>query len=117
VNIDAAVLQANALLSSHALAALRIAAWDPATQTLLIEVFHLDWGFAIGALEFSETSYLQLPSSTEWGYALRIAPDAVLPSRGDADGETVFEFATHDGCGPTFYVAARGLAFHPKRIE
>lgn len=103
------MLEANALLSSHMLLALRISAWDPATQTLVLEAFHLDWLFVTGVIEFSETSYLQLPSSPEWGYALRIAPNAVLPSRGDADGETVFEFTTRDGCGPPFYVAAKGL--------
>lgn len=75
----------------------------------MLEVFHDDWFFVLGVIEFSETSYLQLPSSTLVGYALRIAPNAVLPSRGDADGETVFEFTTQDGFGPPFYVAARGV--------
>jgi len=119
--MEVAVLEANALLSTHTLAALRIGARYPSTTTLVLEVFDLDWGVVMGTLEFIGTTYLQLPSSSQWGYTLSIvaatsAPIAALPSRGDPDGETTFEFKTFDGCESSFYVVATGLKSHHREV-
>lgn len=102
---------ANELLRAHALAAVRLKAWDGSDCTACLEVFHIEWeGLVFGELRFRSVSYLQLPSHTQWGYRIRISPEAVLASRGDLDADDiVYELYAEDGAEPSAFIVAEGL--------
>lgn len=105
------LVAANELLRAHPLAAVRLADWTISDCTACLEVYHLEWGgLVFGELRFLEVSYLQLPSHTQWGYRIRISPTAVLPSRGDMDGnDIVYELFAEDGAEPSAFIVAEGL--------
>lgn len=102
---------ANAVLSEHPLAAVRLLAWDPSRRLATFEVFHIEWPKTVyGVLRFGDVAYLQCATEMQWGYALRLSPAAMLPSRGDTDSsELVFEFVANDGAEPSSFVVAKTL--------
>ncbi len=109
------LVSANQLLQAHALAAVRLTSWDAATAELRLEVFHLDWAQQVfGVLRFSEVRYMQLPVQTSWGYQLRVAAEASLPSRGDIDSsDRIYELFTPDGSEPCAFVVATAMECIP----
>jgi hypothetical protein len=113
--LEDTLVRANAILASHTLAAIRLVAWDVATEAATFEVFHLEWpSLRFGELRFHGVSYLQCPTQTTWGYRLRLSPDADLPSRGDRDpNELVFELYTPDAAEPSAYLIAATLDARP----
>jgi len=115
---DAELARANVLLAAHALAAVRLHAWDPAAQEARFEVFHLEWPAQVfGELWFAEVSYLQCPAQTSWGYQLRIVTGVDLPSRGDHDATDVtYELFTPDGKEPSAFIVAARLGCVPRSI-
>lgn len=102
---------ANALLSEHPLAAVRLRAWDPSRRVATFEVFNIDWPkIVFGVIRFGDVAYLQCATQMEWGYVLRLSPAAMLPSRGAPDSfELVFEFVANDGEEPSSFVVAKTL--------
>jgi hypothetical protein len=100
---------ANALLSEHPLAAIRLLAWDPSRRLATFEVFHIEWPRTVyGVLRFGDVAYLQCATEMQWGYAIRLSPATMLSSRGDADSsELVFEFFARDGAEPSSFVVAK----------
>ena len=103
--------EANALLSEHPLAAVRLLAWDPSRRLATFEIFHIEWPKTVyGVLRFGDVAYLQCATEMQWGYVLRLSPAAMLPSRGDTDSsELVFEFVANDGAEPSSFVVAKTL--------
>lgn len=102
---------ANELLGSTSLAGVRLAAWTADGRVARLEVFHVEWdSMVFGELVFIGVQYLQTPSRTSWGYRIRLAPNATLPSRGDADTmDIVFELYAEDGGEPSAFIVAERL--------
>ena len=113
---------ANALLSAHPLAAVRLLAWDPSRRLATFEVFHIEWPTTVyGLLRFGHVAYLECATVMPWGCVLRLSPAATLPSRGDPDSfELVFELelelelVASDGAGPGSFVVAKTLECEPR---
>jgi hypothetical protein len=107
--------EANALLATSALAGVRLASWTGDDEVARFEVFHVEHIRQVfGHLVFRGVRYLQAPDRTAWGYRIRTAPDAHLPSRGDVDrSEIVYELYAPDGGEPSAFIVAEALTAIP----
>ena len=103
--------EANALLGAHTLAGVRLSSWTASDGVARFEVFHVEWASVVfGELVFRGVRYAQAPDRTSWNYCIRLAPHAVLPSRGDVDAtDVVYELYTPDGAEPSAFVVAESL--------
>ncbi|MEZ4223523.1 MAG: hypothetical protein R3B13_21425 [Polyangiaceae bacterium] len=108
---QASLIDANEVLGAATLTGVRLAGWTAEGEVARLEVFHVEWeGKVFGELTFFGVQYLQMPSRTSWGYRMRLAPDAELPSRGDSDStDIVFELYAEDGAEPSAFIVAERL--------
>lgn len=103
--------EANALLATSALAGVRLVSWTGDDELARFEVFHVEHIRQVfGQLVFRGVRYIQAPQRTAWGYRIRTAADAQLPSRGEVDtGEIVYELYAPDGAEPGAFIVAAGV--------
>jgi len=108
---ELALDDANALLSEHALAALRVVGWNGPERTLRLEVFHVEHETTVfGVMVFAGVRFVQLPDQTSWGYRIRLASSAEMPFRGEFESTDLgYELHAHDGSEPSCFVVAREL--------
>jgi hypothetical protein len=91
---------------------LRVAAWSSEREELTFEVFHVEWPAQIfGTLKFAGVRYVQTPTTTSWGYRLRVVDATTLAAFSSEleSGDVVYELFTPDGAETSALIVARAL--------